>query len=102
MSFNSVLAEDRRLIILRTLDQAPGYMLSDVTLKPVLDRYGHRVGRDVLRGDFTWLAEHGMVKIEKLDADGGTLTVWIVTMLELGQAVAQGRLYPGIARNPAS
>ncbi|MDA8049979.1 MAG: ArsR family transcriptional regulator [Rhodospirillales bacterium] len=96
MSFPEVLAEDRRLVVLRSLEEASGYSLNEGALRRVLDHFGHRVGRDVLRADLAWLREHGLVAIEEIEGAGGAL--WIGKLTQGGLDVAQGRLHPGIAR----
>ncbi len=96
------LSEDRRLLILQALDQAPGYKLADGTLRTVLDHAGHRIGRDVMRGDISWLVQNGMVRMELLGDGEAAPSVWLVTLKEPGQAVAQGRFYPGVKRPEAT
>lgn len=96
MSLVEALQADRRLIVLRALDETPGFGLNEGTLKIVLGQFGHRVGGDEVRADMTWLEQHGLVRLEKIQAQRGEL--WIAHLLEPGQAVANGRPYPGVAR----
>jgi hypothetical protein len=95
MSFVETLAENRRLIILRALDEA-GFSANETVLKQVTESLGHQPTRDLIRADLTYLAEHGLVKLEKLDVQSGQL--WVVRLTTPGQEVAQGRVYPGVAR----
>jgi hypothetical protein len=89
-----LLAEDRRLTILRTLEQDPDYSVNDFVLKRALEQLGHGVSRDVLRGDLAWLKDQQLVRLREVD-DGG---IWIVTATEDGADVAKGRRHPGVAR----
>jgi hypothetical protein len=99
-SFGEFLAEDRRLQILRALDEAMEYNLNEQVLKLALHHIGHDVGADVVRGEVTWLESHQLVSIEKMPRKpNGEL--WIVTLLERGQMVARGLYYPGVKRPDA-
>jgi Fe2+ or Zn2+ uptake regulation protein len=93
-TFAEHLAEDRRLVILRLLEQAPGYQLNASVLHSGLDRIGHDVSRDVLRTDLAWLAEQGLVTLDHL-AEGVT----VATLTERGLDAAHGRaIIPGVKR----
>ena len=56
MSFQQVLQEDRRLVILRTLENGGGYSQNEFVLRTVLGQLGHLVSSDLLRSDLSWLA----------------------------------------------
>jgi DNA-binding transcriptional ArsR family regulator len=92
--FAALLAEDRRLIILRALAEDHDYSLNDTVLKRALASLGHEVSRDVLRGDLTWLADQRLITVRKLD-DG---VIWVARATEDGVDVARGRPHPGVAR----
>ncbi len=97
MTISNILAEDRRLVILRTLSEVQKFHLNEMVLRTVLDGFGHKVARDVMRADLIWLEQHMLIRIEKLDAPtSGEL--WLVHLKEAGQAVAEGRFHPGVAR----
>lgn len=96
MSLETVLAEDRRLVILRTLSEVPQYALNESVLRKALDAMGHAVGHDVVRADLAFLREHGLVRVETLYPPSGEL--WLVHLAEAGNDVARGRLHPGVAR----
>ncbi len=98
-SFAEFVSEDRRLVILRTLDVAPGYRLNEHVLKTALQHLGHNVGTDTVRAEAIWLKDHGLVRTEEVEMDAGTL--WIVRLTEAGQMVAQGRYHPGVKRPSA-
>ncbi len=92
--FAALLAEDRRLIILRALSEAHDYALNDGVLKRALASLGHDVSRDMLRADLFWLKDHRLTTLRELD-DGG---IWVVRATEDGVDVARGRPHPGVAR----
>lgn len=96
MSLSETLAEDRRLVILRTLAEAPGNRLNEQVLRTALDAFGHRVTRDALRGDVTWLAEAMLVEQATITAPSGA--IWMVQLRQAGQDVAEGRTFPGVAK----
>lgn len=81
----ATLAEDRRGIILRVLADQGDYALNEGVLQDALDRYGHRVGRDMVRDDMMWLADHGLVTIEEV------AKLKIASLTQRGSDVATGR-----------
>lgn len=101
-SYSELLAEDRRAFILGSLEQADDYRQNDLALKVILDRFGHRVGRDIVRADLTWLQQHGLLRVEMLGGSEGGASVWLAKLTEPGLDVAQGRVHPGVARRPPS
>jgi len=96
MTLVAHLQAHRRRGILEALNQATGYSLNDTMLKTVLAQLGHQVGKDDVRADVTWLQQQGLVRTETIPMARGEL--WVAYLLEPGQAVAEGRPYPGIAR----
>lgn len=96
MSMQQILAENRRLIVLRGLCEAIDYTLNEHTLATVCNHFGNHAGKDILRGDLGFLEQHGLVRIERIDAERGKL--WIATLTELGDEVAKGRPWVGVAR----
>jgi DNA-binding transcriptional ArsR family regulator len=92
--YTRLLAEDRRLTILRALAQDHDYSVNDFVLKRALESLGHGVSRDVLRGDLAWLRDQGLLRVRELD-DGA---IWVATATEDGVDVAGGRPHPGVAR----
>lgn len=95
MSLAKIQSEDRRLIMLRALDESQ-FHANETVLKQVTEQFGHQASRDMLRGDLTFLAENGLIRLEKLPAQSGE--IWVAHLLTAGQEVAQGRAYPGVAR----
>ena len=96
MSLTAIMAEDRRLHILAALAEAVGFELNETALRVVLRAFAHNVTGDVVRGDLTWLTDHGMIRVRHLEQPEGTL--WIAHLRQAGQDVAAGAPYPGIAR----
>jgi len=92
-SFERLLNEDRRLVILRLLMEDPGYRLNSHVLRPALDAMGHTVSHDKLAVDLAWLTEQGLVTV--LPAPG----VLVATLTQRGSDVALGRAtVPGVKR----
>lgn len=85
MSYQDILNEDQRLVILRSLEEMPGYSANDSILHSVLLKYGHSISRDQLRSHLFWLQEQSLVGLEQL---GST---YIATVTARGVDVAAGR-----------
>ncbi|PZW46855.1 hypothetical protein C8P66_108134 [Humitalea rosea] len=96
-SLAEILAQDRRCVVLRALQEDHDYSLNEDTLRSVLASFGHGViKRDLIRADLAWLEEQRLLRVEKLAAASGEL--WIATLTADGAAVAQGAPHPGVAR----
>lgn len=96
MSFAEHLAEDRRLVHLRLLAEAPGYAANESLLHTALSRFGHHVSRDQVRGDLAWLAEQGLVTAESI---GPGIGLVVATITRRGLDAAHGRAtVPGVKR----
>ena len=97
MNFAALLAEDRRLVILRCLTEVPGYEANESVLRTGLAHFGHRVPTDTVRAELQWLADRDLLAVEKLPASGGDL--WLATLTAAGRDVAEGdRVMPGVKR----
>ncbi len=93
MTLSDLLSSDRRLVVLRILEQTGG-SLNESVLQTALEEFGHRVSRDVVRTELAWLDEQGLVTSETV---GGRIIV--VTLTERGADVATGRAkHPGVKR----
>ncbi|GFM37691.1 VpaChn25_0724 family phage protein [Desulfovibrio psychrotolerans] len=93
MSFQTVLAEDRRLCILRLLSGSPGREANHYVLKTALQSLGHAVSHDVVKGDLAWLDAQGLV------ATSDKSDVTVATLRAYGQDVADGvASVPGVKR----
>ena len=93
MSYSEVLAGDRRLSILKTLNEDSDYRVADHTLKYVMFHLGHNVSVSQVRADGQWLEERALISIEKLRDD-----LWVLKLTEEGQLVATGKPHDGVAR----
>lgn len=92
-SFAQTLAEDRRLCLLKLLEQAPGYEANGYLLQAALPQFGHESSLDAVKGDLAWLAEQQLVSVKEL---GG---VTIATLTQRGADVADGRaVVPGVKK----
>lgn len=97
MNLQTLLDEDRRQTILRILRDSPDYALNEDLIIRALKHLRLGVpGFDVMRGHLAWLEQNGLVKLERLEVQGQQL--WVATATRLGIEVAEGRLYPGVAR----
>ncbi len=97
MSFAEELAADRRLVMLRALSEAPGTAMNEDVCRTALNHFGHRVAGDIVRADLHFLAEHSLVRLEKIAAARGDL--WIAHLTGSGSDVADGsKTHPGVAR----
>lgn len=94
MNFAEHVAEDRRLVILRILDGAPGYSANDSVLQSALDQFAHVVSRDVVLADIAWLEEAGLITAETVGA-----RTRVAKLTPRGHDVATGRArHPGVKR----
>ncbi len=92
-SYNDLIESDRRLVILRILEEDPGYSQNESVLQTCLDALGHGVSRDRVVTDLTWLAEQGLVTIEDV------MSVKVATLTPRGADAATGRAtIPGVKR----
>ncbi|MGE4191803.1 MAG: ArsR family transcriptional regulator [Pseudodesulfovibrio sp.] len=93
MSFVDLLTEDRRLVLLRLLDQAPAAQANTYVLATGLRSMGHDCSQDQVETDAAWLAEQGLVAVKELES------VRVVQLTARGADVAAGRArVPGVKR----
>lgn len=93
MSYQALLAEDQRLVILHILDDMPGHQANDSILQTILASYGHNLSRDHVSTQLHWLAEQALITVD----DGTGINV--VTITARGSDVAGGRArQPGVKR----
>lgn len=92
-SFERLLNEDRRLMILRLLAEDPCYQVNVYVLRPALQAVGHAVSHDKVTGDLAWLAEQGLVTV------GEASGVTVGKLTARGADVAAGlAIVPGVKR----
>ena len=97
MSFAETLQADRRLVILRLLEQSPGYALNSSILSTGLDEMGHSVSRDQVSTELSWLQEQGLVTVETVPTQ--TKKILVAKLTERGLDVQAGRAtVPGVKR----
>lgn len=93
MNFDDLIESDRRLVILRTLEEDLGYTMNESVIQTCLEAIGHSVSRDRVRTDLEWLKEQGLVTIQEI------VSVKVATITGRGADVACGRVtVPGVKR----
>lgn len=89
MSYSQLITEDRRLVILRALNEDAGYSHNESVLQSVLARFGHKVSRDQVKTLLGWLAEQGLITtsvvgesliVAQLTARGGDVATGMVVV----------------------
>ncbi len=92
-NFFEFVTADRRLTILKTLQEDPGYSQNIYVLQTCLAALGHETSLDLLKTDLAWLKEQGLVR---LDLVAGVMVAKLTTR---GDDVASGRtVVPGVKR----
>lgn len=100
LSLQQLLDEDRRLVILRCLDEAEGKELNEELLGRLVQHFRLGIiGPDIMRGHLTWLANQALLVVEQLDRMNGA-KLWVAKLSGMGQGVARGRKWPGVADLP--
>jgi hypothetical protein len=84
-SFASYQEQDRRLVLLRALENAAQYSANAYLLRRYCDVSGHVVSLDRIQGDLDWLTEAGLVTLDKRP------DIWVATLTTRGLDVATGR-----------
>lgn len=84
-SYQTMVHEDQRLVILRILSEMAGFEANDSVLQTILDHFGHNIGRDLVLSHLHFLAEQGLVSLESLDH------ITVATLSGRGEDVALGR-----------
>ncbi len=92
-SYQQLVAEEARLVVLRVLAEAPAYEANSSTLQMILPEYALNLSRDQLHTELAWLAEQGLVSTRAI------ATVVIATITARGLDVAHARAQvPGVKR----
>jgi len=93
MSYAEIGERERRLDLLRLLEEAPEYTSSQWVLYQALADGPTKASSDQVAADLAWLEEQRLVALRKV----GDLTM--ATIITRGIDVAQGRARcPGVAR----
>ena len=93
MSLSTLISGNIRLILLRSMEEAPGYSLNESILHTVVGRFGLNVSRDVIKTELSWLREQGLIRTEEV------VGYYVATLTTRGADVATGRSsVPGVER----
>ncbi len=93
MSFEKLMTADRRLLLLRVLNEMISYKANSSVLTIAMEHYGHAVSRDYVKTQLAWLQEQDLVTVEEV----GPLVV--ATLTQRGQEAARGLvIVPGVSR----
>ncbi len=101
MTVATVLIEDRRLRVLKAIQQMGDDRLSEIILTRALKADGYPADFDTIRADFTWLERQGCLRVERLPTDSRD-EIWVGVLTAAGSRVADGvQMVHGIARSLA-
>lgn len=93
MSFKTLLTEDQRLVILRSLREMQGFEANESILDSCLEAYGHNISRDQVRTHLAWLEEQQLITLRNLS------DYQIARLTGRGEDVATGQAtVPGVKR----
>ena len=84
-SYSDVVAEDRRLVILRILRGVHERRVNQFVLRKVMKLSGYDELLPTVENDIAWLRKQGLVKTEELD--GGVV---LVILTDFGDQAARG------------
>lgn len=97
----ATIIEDRRLRVLKSIQQMGDDRLSEIILTRALRADGYPADFDTIRADFTWLERQGCLRVEKLPTDGRD-EIWVGVLTAAGSRVADGiQMIHGVARSLA-
>jgi len=93
MSFKTLLLEDQRLVILRSLKEMQGYEANESIVDSCLEAYGHNISRDQVRSHLAWLEEQGLITLRNVSE------CQIARLTGRGEDAATGQaVVPGVKR----
>ncbi|MDA0148842.1 VpaChn25_0724 family phage protein [Vibrio sp. LaRot3] len=93
MAMKDILQQDRRLVILRVLNESAAYTANESILDESLDRLGHKVSRDLVITEMHWLEEQSLISIDE------AFNTKVATLTQRGIDVAEGQTtHPGVKR----
>jgi hypothetical protein len=95
MALQNIQNQHHRLSILRALE-ALGYKSNDSMIQDSCEAFHNIMSRDQVRTNLGWLAEQGLVSIEKVG------DIMNATLLSRGQDVAQGRSFVDGVKRPSA
>ncbi len=85
MSFEKHIAQDLRLVVLRTLAEQGDYTLNEAVLQTLAGTLGHNVSRLAMRATLRWLEEVEAVTVSEV------ATVLVAKLTERGLDHVEGR-----------
>ncbi len=92
-SFSDFEAQDRRLVLLRALQNAAQYKANAYLLRRFCEHLGHVASEDRIAADLAWLQEQGLVVLDE------HMGVTVANLTPRGLDVAAGSAtVPGVAR----
>lgn len=93
MTLAARIAENRRLCMLKTLEELPDYRANESLLHQMVEEFAFSATRDQIRGDLAWLGEQCLVDLSDIAG------VMIAKITGRGLDVATGRAsVPGVKR----
>lgn len=93
-NYKQIVAEDRRLAILRFLSEEADFAVNDSVMQKALKQIGHGVAREVVQADYAFLSDLGLISIEIV-----MNKIHVATLTNAGLDVANGvKVVPGISR----
>ncbi len=92
-NFFKFVTADRRLMILKILEQDAGYSMNAYVIQSCLSAVAHEVSMDRLKTDLAWLEEQGLVVLKTVSG------LHVAQLTIRGTDAANGRIVvPGIKR----
>ncbi|EHR39612.1 hypothetical protein [Alishewanella jeotgali] len=93
MAMQRIMQEDRRLVILRSLNELAGYEANESIINQCLEAYGHNISRDAVRVELAWLEEQQLLTLR--DVSG----YMVARLNSRGADVATGKAtVPGVKK----
>lgn len=87
MSYEDLLIQDARLVMLRVMHEMPSRRANSSVLCTILDeRFCHQLELADVKRELRWLEEHELVEIEVAGS------VLLATLRDRGEKVATGRI----------
>jgi hypothetical protein len=101
MSVAVAIIEDRRLRVLKSIQEMGDGRLSEIILIRAMKAEGMPADFDTVRADLGWLERQGCLRIEKIPTDTSE-QIWVGELTSTGVRVAEGmQTVTGIARSLA-
>lgn len=93
-SLKDDIAANKRLVILRALEDVADGRLNETMIQRALDIFGYKMNRDKLRNHLRWLEERDAIRIEMA---GGVLMVAEITRKGQDHVELRGDPLEGVA-----